>query len=864
MNSSKCQSDGDLCGWSPAGVNPAERMGRTRWLLVFVAAIAALNLKANAGEFTSIELGFNGIGRVGNTMPVIAEASGLEPGQSVILTVAAPDPRGNLCVDQVNRAIVDAEGSVVLKGDFAVGRLDGKLRVSVRGTNSDELLADHTVTIRELTPPALLAYRTQEESLPPVAQTLQVVRQSTCGLLTIGELAGITEMETALAEMRGDQLHLVKCSVTAADRFPFTLAALDCIDVIVLEGKTRLDENQTNAVINWVSTGGHLIITSGGSVQVLLESKLGQWIQPHFRLDSETVSVRDLSSLQNIVPGAVQLSTNRRNVPMSRVMSDQVRQVAQSLDGPIIARTTIHAGIVTMVTVDLNERPLNGWRTLSRLYEMLIFDRVMDNMASSQSRNSRISSSGVSDLSTQLATAYDAVPPEQRWSSWQIMALMIGLMIIIGPLDFLIVTRVLKKPHLTWLTFPATIAAVCLFVYSQTGPDVAGLISREIHIMDLSDNVSHQLIHTRSFVSLSSSLTQRSTVGVTPRVDSVADAIPSVPQIMWHGRAEDVYGGMYRAGGAGLGRQPYSNVLIEYSPDNAINADTVNGSITNIFRSKRIERLPMMAGGSQAVSAEWLARTNALAAFESKLEVSGTGLIEGDVKFNLRLPIDDWVVFFGNRVYQPSPQATESQRTIQPGEIWNRRNEWVRASDLKSFLNGVRIIQTAKASKNVVKGDSMQVTTPYNPQSRDPLEILTMVSLFDAAGGEAYSGLRNNSLRKLELSDSIRMNAALLLGRIKDVPSEFIVDEQRLEPAQSQTIIRILLPVVRKQAAPPAEIHPVDAETANSADEIQQGGIGGTLEKSEISGSESSASAGATETSETVGPQSSTASLGNS
>ena len=158
----------------------------------------------------------------------------------------------------------------------------------------------------------------------------------------------------------------------------------------------------------------------------------------------------------------------------------------------------------------------------------------------------------------------------------------------------------------------------------------------------------------------------------------------------------------------------------------------------------------------------------------------------------------------------------------------------------------------------------MQVTTPYNPKSRDPLEILTMVSLFDAAGGEAYSGLRNNSLRKLELSDSIRMNAALLVGRIKDVPSEFIVDEQRLEPAQSQTIIRILLPVVRKQAAPPAEIHPVDAETANSADEIQQGGIGGTLEKSEISGSESSASAGATETSETVGPQSSTASLGNS
>src|SRR5690606_18808674 len=108
--------------------------------------------------------------------------------------------------------------------------------------------------------------------------------------------------------------------------------------------------------------------------------------------------------------------------------------------------------------------------------------------------------------------------------------------------------------------------------------------------------------------------------------------------------------------------------------------------------------------------------------FESQLTVSGSGLLEGDLRSSFPVPISDWVIFFGARVYQPVAGASEAERQIAPGQIWNRRDEFVRASDLKAFLNGSRIVQSTKSTKSGLKGDSMQITTPYDVRGTDPLD----------------------------------------------------------------------------------------------------------------------------------------------
>ena len=766
--------------------------------------LQCVTVNGSAAEWKQLHVGFHGLGRTGHSMPVMVEVDGLTAGQQVLLTVTASDPRGNLLINQTAAVTVATDGTISLQGQFAVGRLDGQLRVGVRDAQSEEVLIERPIPVTELSASKAeeLFQGNAAESDSNIDSVLHVVRQSTTGLLTVGELAGLTELQRTLIEIAGDPLHLLSFQVDSDEQFPDSLAALQCIDVIVLEGKTQLNERQAAALQDWVGTGGHLIVSSGANVADFLQSSWGKWVGQQFDLDPQPVNIRDLSSLQNYVPSAVQLSTNRRSVLMSRVTSENVKQVVSSLDGQIVARTGVNEGLLTMVTVDLNQRPLNSWKTLSRFYEMLIFDQLAEGVASGRRGSSRIASSGVSDLSTQLATAYDAVPPEQRWSSWHVMAMMIVYLLLIGPLDYLLVTRVLGKPHLTWLTFPAFIGLGAWLVYSETGSDSSQLTSREMHVLDISENDNQQLIHARSFTSLSSELTQRSTVIAQADVELFSLASDPEVNLGWYGRAENVYGGMYREGGAGLGRQTYDSLLLS--------ADSVSTDQPsfNTFESRKLARLPMLAGGSQALSAEWISRAASKPVFESELVVLGTGLLEGDVRFHLSVPIRDWLLFYGNRVYQPGPKATDQQRTIQPGETWNRRNDWVRASDLKSFLNGVRIVQSRRSTSGALKADSLQVTTPYNPRSSDPLEILTMISLFEAAGGEAYAGLTNDSLRRLEVSENIRMNSALLLARVDQAPTRFVIDEQTSQPVQSQTIIRMLLPVNRKKAAPQASINP--------------------------------------------------------
>ena len=57
-----------------------------------------------------------------------------------------------------------------------------------------------------------------------------------------------------------------------------------------------------------------------------------------------------------------------------------------------------------------------------------------------------------------MMSVIDAEPELGSWSTWSIMAMMVGWLILIGPVDYYLVTNILKRPHLTWVTFPLMIA----------------------------------------------------------------------------------------------------------------------------------------------------------------------------------------------------------------------------------------------------------------------------------------------------------------------------------------------------------------------------------------------------------------------
>ena len=734
-----------------------------------------------------LRLGLGGPGRLGCWIPIRIEANGLPGDSDIRVVVIASDARGDQCADTVVTTTADSSGNIAVESVFMTGRLGGTIIVRLLG-DDDSVLWEHVVRCQKIPDPD--PERELDFSIPetpvgdePVQSNLKLMRHGPVSLATIGIPEGVAALTNELAAGESTAETLAVMSLKSIDDLPTSRRGLDSVDYRMLVDGYELWELQRLAVEEWVTAGGHLIVSCGVDLPQLLQSPLGNWLQPIFQIEPSLMFSQDLSALQNFVSGSSQLQTYRKPVAIMKLRSNQAWSVVDSINGPLVQRVSYGAGMITVAAVDLNEKPVNQWLSLPQLYEMLIFGRHLDRAENRASRSGRISSSGVSDLATQLAAVSDAVPAADRWSTWSVMLLIVLFLLVIGPMDYLLVVRLLKKPHLTWLTFPILTAATCALAVSGVGTRGAALVVRQVHLLDVAQPNFRQTIRVRSWDSVSAAESGHISVTATPLpiAKSVGQqTIDKSPMtVSWHGRAEDVYGGLYREGGVALGRQLSHR------------SDQLNG------HDSGFSSVPTLTDGSSAFLAETLVDVSASMVVESHLRVPPSGLLEGEFTHHLTSPIRNWAVVFGNRVYRPSTTAHADAFVIEPDKPWSRANHAVAVSDLREFLKGFRMPKPPAQKKSLGPHNHIQIKSFYNTQGTNPLDILTMVSLYEVPGGETFVKLQNNVLRHDEMSDVIQLNTVLVVGTL-DLPlSEMIVNGTAVIPIESQTVVRLLLPVIR-------------------------------------------------------------------
>ena len=733
----------------------------------------------NGVNVSVLRLGLGGLGRVGCWIPIGLEAGGLPADSEIKVTVVASDARGDLCADNVATTTADGSGKIAVASVFMTGRLDGTIIVRLLDSG-DNVLWESSIPCRSIDKFPILG-KPVETGPVPAGLTLMTYRQITVATIGVPDALGSLANELAVSDATKDTLATM--SLDSIDDLPTSRRGLDSVDYLLLVDGYELSELQRLAVEEWVTAGGHLIVSCGAKLPQLLPSTLGNWLQPIFQIEPTPMFSQDLSALQNFVSGSSQLQTFRKPVAIMKLQSNQAWSVVESINGPLIQRVSYGAGMITVAAVDLNEKPVNQWLSLPQLYEMLIFGRHLDLAENRASRSGRISSSGVSDLATQLAAVSDAVPAADRWSTWSVMLLIVLFLLVIGPMDYLLVVRLLKKPHLTWLTFPVLIAAACALAVLWVGTREEALVVRQVHLLDIAQPDFRQTVRVRSWDSVSAA--DSGHFSVTAKSLPIATSVgqqeidESRTTVSWHGRAEDVYGGLYREGGVALGRQLSHR------------SDRLNG------QDSGFSSVPMLTDGSSAFLAETCVDVSASLVVESHLRVPSSGLLEGEFTHHLSSPIRNWAVVFGNRVCRPSPKANADAYVIEPGKPWSRENNSVAVSDLREFLKGFRMPEPSAQTKSLGSQNHIQMKSFYNTQGTSPLDILTMVSLYEVPGGETFVKLQNNALRHDDVSDVIHLNTVLVVGTL-DVPlSELIVNGTAVMPTESQTVVRLLLPVLR-------------------------------------------------------------------
>jgi hypothetical protein len=169
-------------------------------------------------------------------------------------------------------------------------------------------------------------------------------------------------------------------------------------------------------------------------------------------------------------------------------------------------------------------------------------------------------------------------------------------------------------------------------------------------------------------------------------------------------------------------------------------------------------------------------------------------LTGGTFTHSLPIPVDEWLVAYGNRVYRPVERIGSRPEPLRPNQPWSPSDANVAQRELKGYLTGTK-------KTRVGESEILLEQEKYDPLHRDAVDIVRMLTFHEAAGGKSYTGLDNQQLFEHDLTQLLRLDRAVLFGKIEPSVTRLELDGVAVEPARQTAIVRIVLPVDRKESA---------------------------------------------------------------
>mgnify|MGYP002623158504 FL=1 len=728
-------------------------------------------------QIAQVRVGFDGYFKLGCWTPARIELSGLT-GQPVRVEVGAAGPNASR-VWYRSEPLSPADGGGATT-DILVrcGRSDQPLLVRVVSADAPmnitrgDLLAEQRIRLSP--PPA----QTQSNETPAATVGEAYPLRLDIELrVAIGQLPQRTaEAPNTRRTASGVTVNLSKGSL-----LPSTPDGLDGVDLLAILENPQLQPEQNAAIREWVASGGRFLWSADPAAATPGEEpntrSLASWVPVEMAGVSE---LRELSGLEAFAESKSPIIFTGRVKGVRLVRGADTIVLADGLEGPLVVRAVYGLGVVDVLSVDLDTPPLSEWNDVADLVEKLaIDDRVAIKNESSRQTASKLAHSGINELATQLNALQEFFPQVQRSSIWDVMSLIAIVVLLVGPLDYLFVRRVLRRPHLTWVTFPAMLIAVSVVAVGIAhGRNSSEALVNELNVIDL--DVATSRLHGHSWETLYSGQTARYQLSVVPRLapfetsEAATDGGAKLPsQLGWFGVPEVSFGGMYRDGGFTLNRPEYH-----------LSAD-----------DQTIEDFPVPQWSAQTVVSHWSQRLDVPLA-ESRLVSSGTGQLSGSFQHQLPGTLTDWFLAYDNRVYRPvASERRPELGALPPGQSWDPIGPNVYQRELRGYLTGS--VATRLDHKDDLQSKIVIEQTKYNPLSRESENLLRMISFHDAAGGSVYTGLSNSALSQLDLSPLLELNRAVVFGRIELPVTTLTINGAEQTPVRRETFVRIILPVQR-------------------------------------------------------------------
>lgn len=559
------------------------------------------------------------------------------------------------------------------------------------------------------------------------------------------------------------------------------------------------------AIDRWVGLGGRLLLSVGpdGAPLCAPGAPLARFLPGRL---GRAVPVRLGGGLEIFCGSPVPLPVDEVGGEVFRApqllnVYDAAVEVQEN-DIPLLLHQARRFGSVLVLAADLDRPPLSNWRSRPMLLRRLL--DVPAERAEEQSVGGAVTHFGFVDLAGQLRKALNQFPGVQLVSFSAVVGLVTVYLLLILPADYFFLRRIVGRMIFTWVTFPAVVLAMCVaawFLTYGTKGHATGLCQADL--VDV-DTVSGRVRGT-TWATVFSPETRLYDVTARPvlmdgtpvpveaagskaapaKPQAERPALPATPRPA--GRPQ-VLTSWFGLSGTGMGAM-----------------DSGTGSLLNWLQPydcspglERLGGLPVAVRSTKALLVQWEAA--GAGGVEAEL-TDEDRFLSGTVSNSLPLPLSHCVLFYGHWAHDLG--------TLQPGQV-AAINTSVKRSELKTYLNGWKIVQDAGEEKAKA---SHEISTPYDDSSFSVPYILQAMMFYRVAGGGRYVGLADGYQGWLDQSSLLAAGRAILVAQAAsqasapDRPGCQLLLDGRSVPAAGQNrtaVFRFLFGVKPASSSPSA------------------------------------------------------------
>lgn len=546
--------------------------------------------------------------------------------------------------------------------------------------------------------------------------------------------------------------------VKNAQSLPTVWFGYESVDTVIVSGadltayaNAELLAPRIAALNRWIELGGRVVIFCGaGSAELLAEGAPLAPLLPG-RYSGEIVPLPDETPLEAFAGAAGQIrrASGRDRLRVPRLADVEGRLLAQGPSATaLVLRTRRRFGEVTFVAVEPEAEPIASWEDrTSFLRQCLRWPAP----AANASRD-RGGSNSAPDMVNHLRSALDQHFAGASTISFGFVALLVlGYVALIGPADYFFL-RAIKRPHLTWLTFPLVVVGTCAGAYalSHRLKGTESLINQvEIVDVEVPTGIARGAVWThiynadvdRYFLSLEPRFAERQVKESSPR-DPVSRAAPLASDAPPPGvpPTRDVLIGYLGIPGFGLGAMQGQRA--QPSP-----FERGYG-----YRSEPtpnlIATMPFEQWSTRTLTARWAGSVGPT--IDAALRPRGEDELVGELTNRTGVKLTDCVLIRGAWAYSIPPLADGATYAL--------------ASSTKP-----RTLHTTLTS--LAAGDDPRARTaedgsvPFDPLSTDVARITKLMMFYDAIGGAVYAGTPNRYQAFIDMSRLLAGDDAILLAR---------------------------------------------------------------------------------------------------